>query len=765
MDTSPSELIFLDGTVSAVIYRNEENGYTILRLETTDEGEEVTVVGTMPGVNPGEGLSVHGQWTRHSTYGEQFKAEIVERRMPVGEKALLEYLASGAIKGIGAATARRLLDVFGEDILTVIEEDPQQLTKVRGISPKRAETIHQSLCLQLSMRRLLDFLSAHSLPLSIATPLYRRYGDLALNALRANPYLLMEDPLFVSFPAADKLAMDLGFSPEDPLRLEAGILYTLAHNLDNGHVFLPYAKLLAAAQRLLEGEADAVEACFQDLLDQGRIVRDAIAGQDACYLDKLYHCETYVAHALLAMDGGELCPPDDLEELLVQIQRDQGLTYAPLQVEAVKTAARQQVMLLTGGPGTGKTTSLRGILALFDHLGLRTALTAPTGRAAKRLAETCGAEASTIHRLLETRYDSHTGGLTFAHNQREPLDTDAVILDEASMVDVVLMQALLEALPGGCRLVLVGDPHQLPSVGPGNLLSDLLRSHRLPTLRLTEIFRQAAASAIIRGARAVDEGHCPTLTNDPKGDFFFLRRLDPGTAVDTIVDLCRRRLPQNMGIPPDQIQVLSPTRKGTAGTAALNRALQAAVNPPAPGKVEKAFGPTLFREGDRVMQVKNNYDVLWASADGKEVGMGIFNGDIGQITAIDVSSGLVTVDFEGHLAQYTPDMMTQLEPAYAVTVHKAQGSEYRAVILSVVEAAPMLLTRGVLYTAMTRARELLILVGDDQVVARMAANDRQQRRYSGLRARLSRAAPEQEENHVSAQTTAEPALPTPMPLL
>ncbi|MFQ8984680.1 MAG: ATP-dependent RecD-like DNA helicase [Evtepia sp.] len=332
-----------------------------------------------------------------------------------------------------------------------------------------------------------------------------------------------------------------------------------------------------------------MEACFQGS-DQGRIVRDAIAGQDACYLDKLYHCETYVAHALLAMDGGELCPPDDLEDLLAQIQRDQGLTYAPLQVEAVKTAARQQVMLLTGGPGTGKTTSLRGILALFDHLGLRTALTAPTGRAAKRLAETCGAEASTIHRLLETRYDSHTGGLTFAHNQREPLDTDAVILDEASMVDVVLMQALLEALPGGCRLVLVGDPHQLPSVGPGNLLSDLLRSHRLPTLRLTEIFRQAAASAIIRGARAVDEGHCPTLTNNPKGDFFFLRRLIRDGGGHHRAPR-RNWLPQNMGIPPDQIQVLSPTRKGTAGTAALNRALQAAVNPPAPGKVEKAFGP------------------------------------------------------------------------------------------------------------------------------------------------------------------------------
>ena len=764
MATSPSELIFLDGTVSSVIYRNEENGYTILRLEAPSQGEEVTVVGTMPGVSPGEGLSLHGQWTRHSTYGEQFKAEIVERRMPVGEKALVEYLSSGAVKGIGAATARRLVDTFGEEVLTIIEEDPQKLTQVRGISPRRAETIHQSLCQQLAMRRLLDFLSAHGLPLSIAAPLYRRYGDLVLPALRANPYLLMEEPLCVPFPPADKLALDLGFAPDDPVRLEAGVVYTLSHNLDNGHVFLPYAKLLAAARRLLGAEEGAVEACFQDLMDQGKVVRETIAGQDACYLAKLYDCETYITHALLAMDGGELCPPEDLEELLAQIQRDQGLTYAPLQVEAVKTAARRQVMLLTGGPGTGKTTSLRGILALFDHLGLRTALTAPTGRAAKRLGETCGAEASTIHRLLETRYDGATGGLTFAHNQREPLDTDAVILDEASMVDVVLMQALLAALPGGCRLVLVGDPHQLPSVGPGNLLSDLLRSQRLPTLRLTEIFRQAAASAIIRGARAVDEGRCPDLVNDAKGDCFFLRRLRPEDAVETIVDLCRRRLPQNLGIPSDQIQVLSPTRKGPAGTAALNRALQAAVNPPTPDKRERAFGPVFFREGDRVMQVKNNYDVLWQSSDGKEVGMGIFNGDIGRVQAID-PGGLVTVDFEGHLAQYTPDMMNQLEPAYAITVHKAQGSEYRAVILAAVEAAPMLLTRGVLYTAMTRARELLILVGDEAVLARMAANDRQQRRYSGLRARLSRTAAEQEENHVTAPTTAEPALPTEMPLL
>ena len=595
-------------------------------------------------------------------------------------------------------------------------------------------------------------------------PLYRRYGDLALTALRANPYLLTEEPLFTPFPAADKLARELGLEADDPLRLEAGLLYTLSHNLDNGHVFLPYAKLLTAAQRLLGTASSVLEDHLEGLTDRGTIVREEIAGQDACYLARLHYCETYVANALLEMEGEPLCPPEDLDALLDRIQREQGLTYAPLQVEAVKTAAQRQVMLLTGGPGTGKTTSLRGILSLFDHLQLRTALTAPTGRAAKRLSETCGAEASTIHRLLEPRYDSQTGGLTFAHNEREPLDTDAVILDEASMVDLVLMQALLAALPGGCRLVLVGDPHQLPSVGPGNLLSDLLRSRRLPTLRLTEIFRQAAASAIIRGARAVDQGDCPVLVNDPAGDFFFLRRLDPAAAVETIVSLCQTRLPQNMGISPDQIQVLSPTRKGTAGTAALNRALQEAVNPPAPDKQEKSFGTVLFREGDRVMQVKNNYDILWEDHAGG-VGMGIFNGDIGRIESIDPASGLVTVDFDGHRAAYPPDMMTQLELAYAVTVHKAQGSEYRAVILSAVEAAPMLLTRGILYTAMTRAKELLILVGDDQVVARMAANDRQQRRYSGLRARLARGRSEKEESHGPAPISSEPALPTQVSLL
>ena len=736
MPTTDDTLILLEGTVSSVIYRNEENGYTILRLETEDD--EVTVVGTMPGISPGEGLSVHGQWTRHSTYGEQLKAQIVERRMPRGERAVLEYLSSGAVKGVGKTTARRLVEAFGEEVLSVIENDPDRLAELKGISPKRAKMIHDSLCQQLSVRRLLDFLSAYDLPLQIAMPLYRQFGDTALTALKADPYLLVGDPYFIPFPTADRLALTVGIGEEDPLRLEAGLIFTLTHNLDNGHVFLPARKLLAASSRLLGLDGEKLVPCLEGLAERKKLVREDIAGEDACYLSRLYDCETYVANRLLEMDGEALCPPDDLEDLLDRIQREQGITYAPLQAEAVRTAAKRQVMLLTGGPGTGKTTSLRGILSLFDRLGLHTSLTAPTGRAAKRLSEACGAEAATIHRLLETRFDPATGALAFAHDQYNPLEADAVILDEASMVDIILMKALLAALPGGCRLVLVGDPHQLPSVGPGNVLSDLLRSERLPTLRLTEIFRQAAASAIIRNARAVDSGQTPPLVNDPSSDFFFLRRPDHAAAVETMVELCAWRLPQNMGIPAEQIQVLTPTRKGLAGTASLNQLLQAAVNPPEEGKAERKFGPVIFREGDRVMQVKNNYDLFWETPDSSEVGMGVFNGDIGRIEAVDNAAGTITVDFDGHRAVYTGEDLDQLEPAYAVTIHKSQGSEYRAVILSVVEVAPMLLTRGVLYTAMTRAKELLILVGDEHVISRMAANDRQQRRYSGLRARLAR---------------------------
>ncbi len=727
------EYQLVEGTVSSIIFQNEDNGYTILRLDAA--GEELTVVGEMPGVSPGEYLTVRGGWVRHATYGTQFKAETVERRLPQGLKEVFHYLSSGAVKGVGKATARLLIEAFGEEALTVIEEEPEKLTKIKGISPKRARQISDSFRAQMGMRRLIEFLTDHQLPMALSGPLYRAYGDVALEVIRSNPYLLIGEEFSIPFSEADRVALELGVQGDDPQRLEAGLIFELSHNsANNGHTFLPRRKLIEATSALLDMPGALLEDCLLTLERRGEAVSELVAGEDAVYLPTLHEAESYVAHRMGEMSGVELYPPSDLDHLLRRIQRQHGISYNPQQLEAVALAAQRQVMLLTGGPGTGKTTCLRGVLALFEAMGLETALAAPTGRAAKRLGELCGAEASTIHRLLETGYDPRSGRLVFAKGEDDPLHADAVIVDETSMVDVPLMAALLSALQGDCRLVLVGDPDQLPSVGAGNLFSDLIRSQAVPTVRLTEIFRQAAQSAIIRNAHMVNSGQLPDLRRNDN-DFFFLGRRDSGLAVDTIVDLCRRRLPERMGIPADQIQVLSPTRRRGTGTKNLNQALQAALNPPTEGKGERRFGDWVFRQGDRVMQVKNNYDILWREVGGTNSGMGVFNGDVGRILAIDGES--ITVDFEGRLVEYTPDMLGELEPAFAVTVHKSQGSEYQAVILAALDGAPMLMTRGVLYTAITRARELFIVVGDDGAVAHMVANNRQTRRYSGLRARLT----------------------------
>ena len=723
----------LEGTVSSVIFQNENNGYTILRLDVGEE--EMTVVGSMPGVSPGEYLSVRGRWVRHATYGDQFRADVVERRLPQTLKEIYHYLASGAVRGVGKATARQLTEAFGADALRVIEEEPEKLTALKGVSPKRARTISEAFRKQAGMRRLLEFLAEHRLPMELSGPLYRAYGDVALEVVRSNPYVLSSGEFGVAFSQADQLALSLGVTADDPQRLEAGLLFELTHNnWNNGHTFLPAKKLLAATSALLDCSGELLEERLDALEQRGELDRDTVAGQDAVYLPDLYEAETYIAHRIEEMSRAELMPPRELDQILARIQRVQHITYAPQQRKAVALAASRQVMLLTGGPGTGKTTCLRGVLALFEAMGLDTALAAPTGRAAKRLGELCSTDASTIHRLLEAGFDPHSGQLVFTHDQYDPLQADAVIVDEVSMVDVPLMSALLSALRGDCRLVLVGDPDQLPSVGPGNLFSDLIRSGTVPTVCLTEIFRQAAQSAIVRNAHMVNAGELPDLRENDN-DFFFLRRRDPQRAVETIVDLCRRRLPERMGIPTDQIQVLSPTRRRGTGTVVLNQALQAALNPPDEDKGERRFGDWIFRAGDRVMQVKNNYDILWREESGSASGMGMFNGDIGVIRAVDREC--VTVDFDGKLVEYTPDMLGELEPAFAVTVHKSQGSEYRAVILAALEGAPMLMTRGVLYTAITRAKELLIIVGDDGVVAQMVSNNRQTRRYSGLRARLA----------------------------
>ncbi len=724
----------VEGTVSAVLFRNEENGYTVLRLDCGERGE-ITAVGCMPGAAPGEALELEGSWGRHPSYGEQFKAEVVTRRMPVGEKAIFEYLASGVVKGVRMGLARQIVDRFGEDALAVIENEPEKLCEIRGVSPKRARAIGEDFRQKMGMRRLAEFLSEHRLPLAAAMPLYQRFGDYAVEVVRDNPYLLADRTLDIPFAQVDQLAIKLGVAGDDPQRVEAALIFELDHNADNGHVFLPEQKLLNATAALIGVEGECLAQGLGALVERGEVVREDIAGVTACYPAGLYGAECYVAMRLGEMCRTEIAPPEGLGRLIDNIQKEQGIRYAKQQRTAVELCASRQVMLLTGGPGTGKTTSLRGVLALFETLGLETALTAPTGRAAKRMGETCGADAVTIHRLLETKLDPFTGQLAFTKNQDEPLEVDAVIVDETSMVDVSLMAALLAALRGDCRLVLVGDPDQLPSVGPGNVLDHLIRSGAVPAVSLTEIFRQARESAIVMNAHGVNRGDVPELNNKAR-DFFYLGRRDAARTVDTVVELCQTRLPRNMGIPPEQIQVLTPTRKRGAGTAALNRALQEALNPAREGRGERAFGPYIFREGDRVMQVKNNYDLFWENPDTGEKDLGVFNGDIG--TIVEVDAGGITVSFDGRLAAYPPELLGELEPAYAVTVHKAQGSEYRAVILALSDVPPSLLARGVLYTAITRARELFILVGDGELMARMVANDRQMRRYSALRTRLLR---------------------------
>ena len=728
------ERVTVEGSVDAVIFQNEENGYTVLLLRVDGEDEPITVVGCIPCAAAGEGMTVTGVWVNHPVHGPQLSAESVERRLPQEEEDIVSYLSSGILKGIGPATAQRLVERFGTDTLRVLGEEPERLKTIKGITAKKAVELSEAFRALTGLRQVMEFLARYDLPVYLAMAVQRTYGDNALQMLRDDPYILSRAQFGVDFAVADAIAISMGFGGDDPCRLRAAIEYELAHNAGNGHVFLPREKLLAATAQLVDVDTDMVETALDKLIDSFAVVEKPIANVRGCYLPRMYQAETFVAQRLLSMLRTPVEQLRQVDKTIDAIEKEQGVSYAPLQRQAVRMAAEGGVLLLTGGPGTGKTTSLRGIVALYRRMGLDVALLAPTGRAAKRLGEVTDCDAQTIHRALGMSYNEMTGQVAFKKNGSDPLEAHAVIVDEMSMVDLELMQALLEALRPGCRLVLVGDPDQLPSVGAGNVLGDLLRSTVVPTVSLTQVFRQAEQSAIIRNAHAVNLGQPPQLDSN-QGDFFFLCRRSPDRLVQTVVELCRDRLPKNMNVPADQIQVLSPTRKGACGTAALNRALQAALNPPAAGKRQKQWGDVTFRVGDRVMQTKNNYDVLWEKDDGT-AGSGIFNGDVGVIQDIDSSGELIVLRFDDRTATYTADLLSQLDMAYAITVHKSQGSEYPAVILVSAPAAPSLMVRGVLYTAITRARRMLIMVGDDTVPAKMAANDRQQRRYSGLRRRL-----------------------------
>ncbi len=730
------EIEVLSCTVKSVIFSNEENGYAVLSVTDTD-GEEQKMTGIFPYAWPGEEITAYGHWGTHGNYGRQFEAESAERSTPGDERSVFLYLAAGAVKGIGPVMAGQIVGKFGSRALQVLEEEPEKLAEIRGISLSRAEKLSREFRRQMDLRKLVLLLSSCSIAPEYAVRLYRFYGEHALELIRDNPYLLTADGIGAPFGEADSLARELGIEDADPNRIRAGILFVLRHNEENGHCFIPFDKLCSGAASQLGLEPEDVRISAENMIGEGRLIREQAAGQDACYLPDMYRAECDTAKRIADMIGIAEKPKLDMERLIEDCEREQGITLAAQQKEILRLAAVNRILAITGGPGTGKTTSLRAILKLYERMGLKTMLAAPTGRAAKRMAELAGAEASTIHRMLGAKLAEQSMNLVFARNRDNPLACDALILDECSMIDIRLMDAVLDALPKKARLILVGDAAQLPAVGPGDVFSAILRSELVPSVRLTEIFRQQSGSRIVRNAHMINRGEHPDLSENA-GDFFRLQRIQAGTTVDTVVELFSRRLPQKMNIPPEDIQVLTPTRKGECGTYELNRALQAALNPPAPDKKEKTVGEVTFRIGDRLIQTRNNYDILWETTEGG-AGLGIFNGDIGVLTEIDSVEQCCTVDFDGRAAKYDFETLQDLEHAWALTVHKSQGSEYRAVILALSDASRRLMTRTVLYTAVTRAKELLILVGNDSIAYRMIDNIAPNRRYNALRVRIREA--------------------------
>ena len=729
-----TELIELAGSVDSVIYKNEENGYTVLRLVDSN-GELVTVVGCFPYPAAGESMIISGVWTTHSVHGRQFKAEYAQRMLPSTAPAIYDYLAGGAVRGIGPATALLLVNRFGDKTLEVLENSPEKIAQIKGISLQKAAQLSETFRRQSGMRRLMEFICSFGLRPVLAIRLYRYYGDSAMVIVRENPYLLAAPHIGGTFAEADDMALELGVELKSKNRIAAAVIFELEYNAGGGHCFIPREKLADITAQMIGVEPEYIDDVIEDMLSDGRIIFEQIAGCNACYLPKLYEAERFTAERIAAMAKETYASRMDFSSLISSLEKKQGITYAPLQRQTLQYALENQIVVITGGPGTGKTTTIRAILALFEKLGLKTLLAAPTGRAAKRMTELTGCEAATIHRLLGAKFAEDEESVVFGKNAGDLLECEAVILDECSMVDISLMSALLEAMPADARLVLVGDADQLPSVGPGDVFSAIIRSETVPVIRLTDIFRQNRNSRIVRNAHMINRGEHPDLS-DNAGDFFRLRRLQAASTVDTITELCATRLPQNMNIPSEEIQVLSPTRKGELGTVNLNKHLQEALNPAAKEKKEKLFGSAVFREGDRVMQIRNNYDIMWRTADNSAAGSGIYNGDIGVIRTIDMETETLSVDFDGRIAVYTFDLLLELEHAWAMTVHKSQGSEFRAVVLALCSTSQMLMSRDILYTAVTRAKELLILVGDDQIAFTMIDNVRQSRRYNALRLRI-----------------------------
>lgn len=746
------------GIIEHIIFRNEENGYTVLSLRS--KGKELTLVGFFQSVNEGESIEAFGRFTAHVSYGEQFKVESYEIREPEGREAVERYLGSGAIKGIGKALAARIVRKFGEDTLRILEEEPERLAEIKGISMKKARDIAKQADAQRSQRAAMLFLQQYGVSLALGVKIYTKYGEEMYSILRENPYRLAEDIDGVGFKTADAIAAKIGIAADSEYRIRCGILYVLGLASGEGSVYLPEWDLTAKTADLL-GVADGdVERQIMSLaIERKIIIRNHTSAEGMpeeslsegknriVYLARYYYLELNAARMLCDLNVRVTADEDaDIERRLMHVLESGGSRNIVLEEEqkqAILSAAKYGLFILTGGPGTGKTTTINQMLRFFESENMDIRLAAPTGRAAKRMTETTGYEASTIHRLLEISSMSDEMGesVRFERNEQNPLETDVVIIDEMSMVDIFLMYSLLSALPVGTRLVLVGDVDQLPSVGPGAVLRDMLRSGAFPSIRLSRIFRQAASSDIIVNAHKINSGQQIVLGNKSK-DFFFLRRSDPNLIISNIIELVRDKLPGYVDAKPFDIQVLSPMRKGALGVERLNRILQEYLNPPSEEKAERMFGDNKFRVGDKVMQIKNNYQIEWEIKRGRygivvDHGQGIFNGDMGTIREINEFANILTIEFdEGRFVDYPFSNIEELELAYAVTIHKSQGSEYPAVILPLLTGPRMLFSRNLLYTAVTRARKCVMILGSEETVRGMIENVTQQMRYTSLDERI-----------------------------
>ena len=721
------EKIKLRGTVETIVFRNEDTGFTVMDLAV--EEELVTVVGEVLDIAEGEEVTVTGSYTTHGTYGTQFKAELYERVMPATSSAIRKYLASGAVRGVGPALSHRLVDRFGEKTLEIMENDPDRLAEVKGISPKKAREIGEAFRGLYGIRTAMIFLSGLDIDPAASIRIWKMWGTMTTQVIQENPYRLCCEQVGMEFEEADQIAARMGIPEDSPLRVKAALGYVLRRNAQNGHTCVPREKLLPITTEFLQCEGELVEQELELELEDGSLYLLDGEWGPCVYLPELFFAENYIAGRINLMLATQNPYPPDHQNSVELLEETMGITYAARQRSAVAQALSYNLFILTGGPGTGKTTTMAGILELLEQQGLKVALAAPTGRAAKRLAEVTGREARTIHRLLEIDPASPVHG--FKHNEKNPLRCDAVIVDEMSMVDTLLFESLLRALKMSCKLILVGDPDQLPSVGAGNLLRDLIASERVATVHLNEIFRQAANSLIVTNAHAIVRGENPEL-DAKESDCFFLPRTSLDSAAATVADLVSRRLPSSYGYSPiADIQVLCPGRKGALGVEELNRRLQEVLNPADPNKGETSFMGRVFREGDKVMQIKNNYDIIWKSGDTQ--GMGVFNGDIGVIDMLDRGSKSLRVRFDDKSALYSFEMLDQLEHAYAITIHKSQGCEFEAVIMPLWGAHRRLHYRNLLYTGVTRARRILVMVGQKSTVAGMVENNAKTSRYTNLR--------------------------------